>query len=172
MGTVAYVSFIAVMRSFQILPEYLIKKWHLDFECCGKIICCCRHSRSSFTRAFIFVWDHFSYVSGTGTYLCVIAALEGKKISVSASKAKLRKLRRVNEVASVANLLILICRLLVSTSVGILNFFRLHRPHWLSAAHPLQSGRSCHHLVCRPFYFRIVFWRLCRGYRYDSNLFR
>jgi choline transporter-like protein 2/4/5 len=62
-------------------------------------------------------------VSGTGTYLCVVAALEGKKFSVSASKAKLRKLRLVNEVASVANFLISICRLLVSTSVGILIFF-------------------------------------------------
>jgi hypothetical protein len=45
MGTIAYVSSIAIMRSFQILPEYLIKKWHLDFECCGEIICCCRHNQ-------------------------------------------------------------------------------------------------------------------------------
>jgi choline transporter-like protein 2/4/5 len=56
------------------------------------------------------------------TYLCVIAALEGKNFSVLDSKAKLKRLR-VDEVARVANFLVSTCRLFVLSSVGILTFF-------------------------------------------------
>lgn len=56
------------------------------------------------------------------TYLCVIAALEGKNFSVLDSKAKLKRLR-VDEVARVANFLVSTCRLFVLSSVGILTLF-------------------------------------------------